>query len=73
MDLEVRRDDWTISELCLSDNRRLPIESATLQLGDDEIIVPASYGDRVFEAPKTGPGFLRRIFTSDVASTSEEA
>ncbi len=69
-DLEIRGNDWTISELCLNDNRRLPVDSAAIKLGSDEVIVPAGYSERLLKVPKSGPGFLHRIFTDNVESTA---
>jgi sporulation protein YlmC with PRC-barrel domain len=62
-DLEVRGDDWTISELYLDKNLRLSVERAELKIGPDQIMVASGSGDRVVEGPKDSPGILRRIFS----------
>jgi sporulation protein YlmC with PRC-barrel domain len=61
-DFEVQGDDWSISELYLDKNRRLPVASAEIKIGEDQIIVPAEYSERVVEEPEDNSGFFHKIF-----------
>jgi sporulation protein YlmC with PRC-barrel domain len=73
VDLEVQSDNWTISELWLNDNQRLPVVAEEIQIGPDQIIVPAEYAAQVVGEKKASPGVLRRLFSSkqDPAQTQE--
>lgn len=73
VDIEVQRADWTISELWLSDSRRLPVVGMHIALGPDQIIVPAEYGAKVVRQQKTSPGFLRRVFSAKHDASSPQA
>lgn len=64
-DLEVRGADWSISELSLDNNRRLPVDSLEIRIGPDQIIVPVEYKDLVVTEDVDKPGFLSRVFNSD--------
>jgi sporulation protein YlmC with PRC-barrel domain len=66
-DLEVQGEQWAISELTLSDARRLPIERDDLCIGPDQIILPEGYADRVTQADASEPSFLGRVFSADTA------
>jgi uncharacterized protein YrrD len=44
-------------------NLRLPVDSAEIKIGPDQIMVPSAYSERV-EEHKGSPGFLRRIFSA---------
>ena len=59
-DFDITPDDWAVSELHLDGDRRLPVKAADLVIGPDEILVPASYADRVVEAPHR-KGFFERV------------
>lgn len=63
-DCEVRGENWSLSELYLNRNRRLPVDSNEIKMGPDQIIVPAGYTDRIIEKPPGSPGFLSRVFTA---------
>lgn len=64
VDLEVDGKDWELSELRLADGRLIPVAKVEeVHIGRDEIIVPASYEQRVQKpAKKEDGGVLGRLF-----------
>lgn len=68
MDLHFKPDDWSITTLVLGDETELPVDASEIKIGD-EILVPASYAERLGKAGAPKHGFMRRLFGG--ASPSE--
>ena len=64
LDLDFSRSDWSIKELILADHKRLPVEAREIKIAD-EVLVPASYAQRVEPEGEEKPGLLERALGSD--------
>jgi sporulation protein YlmC with PRC-barrel domain len=72
-DLEVQGEQWTISELMLSDAQRVPVEQPDLVIGPDQVVLPENYADRVTSESSSEPRFLRRVFSAETAQEISES
>jgi sporulation protein YlmC with PRC-barrel domain len=61
VDVEVTPATWTITDLILSDRRKLSIQPAEVTIGKDEILVPGN-GVENLQAAGEEEGFLSRVF-----------
>lgn len=60
LDLHFKPETWAIAMIELADDRQLPVDASEIKIGD-EILVPASYAERVQASERKG-GFMRRVF-----------
>ncbi|MBK8010543.1 MAG: hypothetical protein IPK13_04290 [Deltaproteobacteria bacterium] len=60
VDMDFSGHNWLISELELSDNKRLPVDPNELQIGD-AIIVPRGYAELVTARPEAQYGVMGRL------------
>ena len=66
VDVEIHPKEWVISELLLSESRRLSIEPAEVTMGQDEVLVPGNYADKVKESDASKRGFIARTFGQEI-------
>jgi sporulation protein YlmC with PRC-barrel domain len=60
-DVDFADDGSTISGLHLNGGRQLAVEIDALNIGVDQVMVPAEYENRITTEKKDDPGFLRRV------------
>ncbi len=61
VDIDFSPADWQVSELELSERKRLPVAAETLKIGD-EILVPAGSERTLKDVPRERYGVMGRLF-----------
>jgi sporulation protein YlmC with PRC-barrel domain len=72
VDVDVGGEDWSISEIRLADDKRLPVVAGEIVIGRDEILVPKEYAGRV-TADHEKPGFIGRLFGREAVEDAGSA
>lgn len=72
VDIDFSTDDWSISELRLTENKTLRVDPNAINIGQDEIIVPKDYSDRLTTSASKAPGFLARFFGSESVEEAQQ-
>lgn len=60
-DLDIDDEQWTISELWLDHNKRVPVDPTELKIGPDQLILPHASVENVVQEESTRHAFLKRI------------
>lgn len=64
VDIDFSPSDWKISELELSQDKRLGVDASAIKIGD-EILVPAEYADHLKDMPQERYGAMGRILGAE--------
>jgi sporulation protein YlmC with PRC-barrel domain len=61
-DLNVNRENGTISEMILKDDTLMEVDAEDIALGPDVVVVPSAYLDRITRPENARRGLLGRVF-----------
>jgi len=64
-DLDIDAEQWTISELWLDHNKRLPIKAEELKIGPDQLIVPQKYAQDIVQEENPRQVFLKKVMGAE--------
>lgn len=73
LDANFSHGTWGLSELILSDNRVLKVTPDDITLGEDEVMVPKSYADKIVKQPQRKSGIMSLVFGEDTAEQVSKA
>ncbi len=69
-DANFRAGTWEISEIFMDDNSFLKVEVAQIKIGEDEILVPATYALNIEKNVKDKKGLLSRLMGDEKSEDS---
>ena len=70
VDVNVSRDDGSISEILMTDDQMLAVDHEDVVLGPDVIMVPTGYAERITRLETERHGILARMFGAAVVTDS---